>query len=186
MAFLGDVPAAWISRAKVAPLMQGYAHTENEYYLGDISTAVAVIGREGRPIGAINVAVAQQRWDRKADEARISSLLLAAARCCAGNFRATLTIKRLDGELWCYAGVAYVFYLAVVTWRDRSPIVAKAVLGKGAALGLAVKAFLLKIPNPKLTIFFLTFMPQFVEPGTALERETESDLLVGSPQKARE
>ena len=97
-----------------------------------------------------------------------------------------MTIKRLDGELWCYAGVAYVFYLAVVTWRDRSPIVAKAVLGKGAALGLAVKAFLLKIPNPKLTIFFLTFMPQFVEPGTALERETESDLVVGPPQKARE
>lgn len=64
---------------------KGYAHTENEYYLGDISTAVAVIGREGRPIGAINVAVAQQRWDRKVDEARISSLLLAAARAISAQ-----------------------------------------------------------------------------------------------------
>ena len=66
-----------------------------------------------------------------------------------------------------YAGVAYLFYLAVVTWRDRSPIVAEAVQGKGGSLGLVVKAFLLNILNPKLTIFFLAFMPQFVEPGTA-------------------
>ena len=64
---------------------KGYEHTENEYYLGDISTAVAVIGREGRPIGAINVAVAQQRWDGEGDEARISSLLLAAAHAISAQ-----------------------------------------------------------------------------------------------------
>ena len=64
-----------------------------------------------------------------------------------------------------YAGVAYLFYLAVVTWRDRSPMVAQAVPGRGGSLGLVVKAFLLNILNPKLTIFFLAFMPQFVEPG---------------------
>ena len=66
-----------------------------------------------------------------------------------------------------YAGVAYLFYLAVITWRDRSPIAAQAVPGKGGSLGLVVKAFLLNILNPKLTIFFLAFMPQFVEPGAA-------------------
>lgn len=64
---------------------KGYAHTENEYYLGDISTAVAIIGREGRPIGAINVAVAQQRWSHDADEARISSLLIAAAHAISAQ-----------------------------------------------------------------------------------------------------
>jgi threonine/homoserine/homoserine lactone efflux protein len=66
-----------------------------------------------------------------------------------------------------YAGVAYLFYLAVVTWRDRSAIAAQTVQGKGGSLGLVIKAFLLNILNPKLTIFFLAFMPQFVEPGTA-------------------
>lgn len=64
-----------------------------------------------------------------------------------------------------YAGVAYLFYLAVITWRDRSPIAAQAVQGNDGALGWVVKAFLLNILNPKLTIFFLAFMPQFVAPG---------------------
>jgi threonine/homoserine/homoserine lactone efflux protein len=66
-----------------------------------------------------------------------------------------------------YAGVAYLFYLAFVTWRDRSPIVAEAARDGGGPSRLIVKAFLLNILNPKLTIFFLAFMPQFVEPGAA-------------------
>jgi threonine/homoserine/homoserine lactone efflux protein len=66
-----------------------------------------------------------------------------------------------------YAGVAYLLYLAVITWRDRSPLATQAMKGKGGALALVVKAFLINILNPKLTIFFLAFMPQFVEPGAA-------------------
>ena len=31
-------------------------------YLGDIATAVAVLGADGRPRGAINVAVSRARW----------------------------------------------------------------------------------------------------------------------------
>lgn len=69
-------------------------------------------------------------------------------------------------ELLKYAGVAYLFHLAVVTWRDRSPIAAQALQGKRGSVALIVRAFLLNILNPKLTIFFLAFMPQFVEPGT--------------------
>jgi threonine/homoserine/homoserine lactone efflux protein len=66
-----------------------------------------------------------------------------------------------------YAGVAYLLYLAVITWRDRSPLATHAIPGKGRPLGLIVKAFLINILNPKLTIFFLAFMPQFVEPRAA-------------------
>lgn len=66
-----------------------------------------------------------------------------------------------------YAGVAYLFYLAVATWRDRSAFSVQSVQGTRSALGVVVKAFLLNILNPKLTIFFLAFLPQFVEPGAA-------------------
>jgi catechol 2,3-dioxygenase-like lactoylglutathione lyase family enzyme len=41
----------------------------------------------------------------------------------------------------------------------------EATIANGATIGF--KAFLLNIPNPKLTISFLAFLPQFVEPGAA-------------------
>ena len=61
-----------------------------------------------------------------------------------------------------YAGVAYLLYLAVATWRDRSAFSVDDVKRKGSAVSLVIKAFLLNILNPKLTIFFLAFLPQFV------------------------
>jgi threonine/homoserine/homoserine lactone efflux protein len=66
-----------------------------------------------------------------------------------------------------YAGVAYLFYLAYATWQDRSLLVVKAGPSRTASLSLVVKAFLLNILNPKLTIFFLAFLPQFVDPGAS-------------------
>jgi len=80
---------------------------------------------------------------------------------------AVMHTSALAFQVLKYAGVAYLFYLAVITWRDRSPIATQAVAGKGGALAIVIKAFLLNILNPKLTIFFLAFMPQFVEPGGA-------------------
>ena len=61
-----------------------------------------------------------------------------------------------------YAGVAYLLYLAIATWRDRSAFSIQEVQRKGGAGSLVIKAFLLNILNPKLTIFFLAFLPQFV------------------------
>lgn len=64
-----------------------------------------------------------------------------------------------------YAGVAYLLYLAVATWRDRSTFSVKEVKRGGSFASLVTKAFLLNILNPKLTIFFLAFLPQFVTTG---------------------
>lgn len=66
-----------------------------------------------------------------------------------------------------YAGVAYLLYVAYATWRDKSAFAIDETPSKSTAAGLVVKAFLLNILNPKLTIFFLAFLPQFVLPGTA-------------------
>jgi threonine/homoserine/homoserine lactone efflux protein len=61
------------------------------------------------------------------------------------------------------AGVAYLLYLAYATWRDKAAFAVETSPSRGSALGLVVKAFLLNILNPKLTIFFLAFLPQFVD-----------------------
>src|SRR5688572_1594820 len=68
-------------------------------------------------------------------------------------------------QLLKYAGVAYLLYLAYATWRDRSAFALDAVPTKTGALRLVMDAVLLNILNPKLTIFFLAFLPQFVQPG---------------------
>jgi threonine/homoserine/homoserine lactone efflux protein len=66
-----------------------------------------------------------------------------------------------------YAGVAYLFYIALATWRDQSAFAIGGTSPGVSAIGIVIKAFLLNILNPKLTIFFLAFLPQFVQPGTA-------------------
>jgi IclR family transcriptional regulator, pca regulon regulatory protein len=59
---------------------KGYAHTREEYFLGDYSLAVPVLGADGRAAGAINVAIAKARWQGTADEKRLANLLIAAGR----------------------------------------------------------------------------------------------------------
>jgi len=79
---------------------------------------------------------------------------------------AVMHTSALAFQVLKFAGVAYLFYLAVVTWRDRSAFATQTIHAASAA-SLITKAFLLNILNPKLTIFFLAFLPQFVRPGAA-------------------
>ena len=62
------------------------------------------------------------------------------------------------------AGVAYLFYLAYATWRDKAAFTLDRPPESTGGSGIVVKAFLLNILNPKLSIFFLAFLPQFVAP----------------------
>lgn len=80
---------------------------------------------------------------------------------------AVMHASALAFEVLKYAGAAYLLYLAVATWRDRSAFTVQTVKDEHGSSGLVTKAFLLNILNPKLTIFFLAFLPQFVEPGSS-------------------
>lgn len=66
-----------------------------------------------------------------------------------------------------YAGVIYLFYLAFVTWKDRSAFAVDGAASRSTAKELITNAILLNVLNPKLTIFFLAFLPQFVERGAS-------------------
>ena len=80
---------------------------------------------------------------------------------------AIMHISALTFQILKYAGGAYLFYVAYATWHDKSAFAIDGNPSTSTAAGLVVKAFLLNILNPKLTIFFLAFLPQFIRPGTA-------------------
>ena len=63
----------------------GYAHTEEEYFLGDMSTAAAIVDSTGKIMGAINVAVAKPRWKGARAERRIADLLISTAAAISGH-----------------------------------------------------------------------------------------------------
>lgn len=109
----------------------------------------------------------------------------AALGCTAGilphllatilGLAAVMHASALAFQVLKIAGVAYLFYLAFLTWRDRAAFAIDGSVSKTSMTGLVVKAFLLNILNPKLTIFFLAFLPQFVDPASA---SPLSDLLL--------
>jgi threonine/homoserine/homoserine lactone efflux protein len=65
-----------------------------------------------------------------------------------------------------WAGVAYLLYLAWTTWRDKSELVASATDSERPGpwritwTGAAVNVL-----NPKLTLFYFAFLPQFIDPA---------------------
>lgn len=78
-------------------------------------------------------------------------------------------------EIVKYLGVAYLLYMAWSTLRDKGALTVDEGDGKKSAGRVILSAVLINVLNPKLTIFFLAFLPQFVTPGTpnSLLRMTE-------------
>jgi threonine/homoserine/homoserine lactone efflux protein len=64
-----------------------------------------------------------------------------------------------------YAGVAYLLYLAWQTWRDSTPLEFDQQAAPQSAWQVIRTAVLINVLNPKLTIFFFAFLPQFVHPS---------------------
>jgi threonine/homoserine/homoserine lactone efflux protein len=101
----------------------------------------------------------------------------AALGCTAGilphlaatvaGLAAIMHTSALAFQVLKIAGVLYLFYVAYATWRDQSAFAVDGQVSRSTAAGLVAKAFLLNILNPKLTIFFLAFLPQFVDPAAA-------------------
>lgn len=66
---------------------QGYAHTEDEYFVSDISTAAAITNSHGRAVGAVNIAVARPRWQAERDEKRFADLVISTASAISSRRR---------------------------------------------------------------------------------------------------
>ncbi|WP_123025400.1 LysE family translocator [Mycolicibacterium stellerae] len=66
-----------------------------------------------------------------------------------------------------WLGVAYLLYLAWKTFRDKSIFAIDTEAGKPSPWRVIVSGILVNTLNPKLTIFFFAFLPQFVPAGSA-------------------
>src|SRR3569623_3776537 len=61
-----------------------------------------------------------------------------------------------------YIGVAYLLYMAWMTLKERGALKVEPDTSGRSALQVTVHAILINILNPKLSIFFYAFLPQFV------------------------
>lgn len=75
---------------------------------------------------------------------------------------AILNASAVAFETLKWIGVAYLLYLAWQTLRDRSLIDVDAAEAPISSWRVIRTAILINLLNPKLTIFFFAFLPQFV------------------------
>ncbi|MGO2353855.1 MAG: LysE family translocator [Marinomonas foliarum] len=77
-----------------------------------------------------------------------------------------------------FIGVAYLLYLAWCMWKDTGGVQLenKKEL-KVNLVQIALKGCLINVLNPKLTIFFLAFLPQFI--SSSMSSATSQMLLLG-------
>ena len=65
------------------------------------------------------------------------------------------------------AGAIYLFFLAYSMWRNTGVLKLKQEENRAEGWKISLKGLLINILNPKLSLFFLAFLPQFVPAGTA-------------------
>ncbi len=102
--------------------------------------------------------------------------LVAAAGCTLGivphmvaaitGLAAVLNASATAFQTLKYVGVTYLLFLAWQTWRDKTPLTVDQDAGPRSSWRVIRTAILINVLNPKLTIFFFAFLPQFVPPGS--------------------
>jgi len=61
-----------------------------------------------------------------------------------------------------FAGAGYLLYLAWGMWKDTGSLALNENTEKVSMLKVSSRGFLINILNPKLSVFFLAFLPQFI------------------------
>lgn len=80
---------------------------------------------------------------------------------------ALLHTSEIAFQILKYLGVVYLLYMAWSTRRDRGALSVEDETAPRSATKVIVSGILINILNPKLTIFFFAFLPQFVSANEA-------------------
>jgi len=76
---------------------------------------------------------------------------------------ALMHTSALAFQILKYLGVAYLIYMAWSTLNEQGALKVETELGARSATQVITSAILVNLLNPKLSIFFLAFLPQFVQ-----------------------
>jgi threonine/homoserine/homoserine lactone efflux protein len=105
------------------------------------------------------------------------SSIAAACGCTAGivphlsasilGLSAILHMSAVAFQVVKYAGAIYLLYLAWSMWRETGALNFSSPSSNIGPWQIVTKGFLINILNPKLSIFFLAFLPLFVSPDAS-------------------
>ncbi|TNE36472.1 MAG: LysE family translocator [Alphaproteobacteria bacterium] len=88
--------------------------------------------------------------------------ILPSVLACIFGLAALLHTSALAFQILKYAGVLYLMYLAWQTLRQSGSLPIQKTAPNRNYAEITRKAILLNVLNPKLTVFFLAFLPQFI------------------------
>lgn len=126
-------------------------------------TALVIVASPGT--GALFTIAAGLARGRRAS-------LIAAFGCTLGivphlaaaitGLAALLHASAVAFQIVKYLGVAYLLYMAWATLRDHGALSVQEDAGPRSARQVITAAVLVNLLNPKLSIFFVAFLPQFI------------------------
>ena len=91
---------------------------------------------------------------------RLARLVLVMAAIM--GLAALLHTSAIAFQTMKYLGVAYLLYMAWMTLKEHGALKVENTVDQKSAAQVIVHAILINILNPKLSIFFFAFLPQFV------------------------
>lgn len=132
-----------------------------------LTTLIVVLIPGTGVIFTISVGLFQGRRASMAAAFGCTLGIIPALLACVLGLSAILHTSALAFQVIKYAGAAYLLYLAWGMWRASNE--GKMAFSKTENTSfrtVSTQAFLLNILNPKLSLFFLAFLPQFIPSNT--------------------
>jgi len=105
---------------------------------------------------------------------RKPAIITALGMCCGISVHTTAAALGISAvfhssaaafQIVKFIGAAYLLYLAYKTLKDRS-IIRLSTADNTTAAALFRRGFIMNVLNPKVALFFLAFLPQFVVPDS--------------------
>jgi len=135
-------------------------------YLAAATVLVLLPGPGTAWIVAQSIAGGTARGIRAAFGLETATLIHALA---AGlGLSALLATSALAFEMLKYAGAAYLVWLGLRAWRERGNDALPPDAPAPTARGVYWRSVMTGVLNPKVAVFFLAFLPQFVHPERGL------------------